>query len=219
MKVLSLHSWDVSKAEAIEIQKKISKNIIKKDGFKQIEHVAGVDIGYKSAQARAAIVVLKFPQLKEVARVVMPGKVNFPYQSGLLSFREIPVLLESWKQLKTRPDIILVDGQGIAHPRRLGLASHLGLFLDIPTIGCAKSRLWGNHREPGYESGCFEYLYDKDEIIGAALRTRSGVKEVFISLGHRISLDSSIKIILSCCKKYRLPEPIRLAHQAAQEYD
>lgn len=215
MKVLPLHSLDVSPKEAVRIQKKISKNIKKVDTFRQIDHVAGVDIGYKGGKGRAAVVVLSFPQLKEVERVVTHGVVNFPYIPGLLSFREIPMLLKSCQQLKIDPDIILVDGQGIAHPRRLGLASHIGLFLDVPTIGCAKSRLWGKYKEPKTESGSFEYLYDKDEIIGVALRTRSNVKEVFVSLGHRISLDSSIKIILSCCKTYRLPEPIRLAHHAA----
>lgn len=217
MKVFKLHSWDVSPQDAVQIQKQISKKIKTEDTFGEIKHVAGADVGYKSGRAVAAVVVFSFPQLKEMERVVLPGKVTFPYISGLLSFREIPVLLKCFLRLKTNPDIILVDGQGIAHPRRLGLAAHLGLFLEVPTIGCAKSLLWGKVEEPTKESSSYEYLYDKGEVIGAALRTRTNVKEIFVSPGHRISLDTSIRIVLSCCNKFRLPEPIRRAHQAASK--
>lgn len=217
MKVLPLHSWNISPAEAIKIQKKISDKVLIKDTFGQINHIAGADIGYKEGKARAAVVVVDYPQLNEKERVTVQGKITFPYISGLLSFREIPTLLKCFQKLKIDPDIILADGQGIAHPRRLGLASHLGLCLDVPTIGCAKSRLWGKYEEPAMEEGSYEYLSVKGDVIGAALRTRTGVKEIFVSPGHRISLDSSIKIVLNCCKKYRVPEPVRLAHQAASE--
>jgi deoxyribonuclease V len=217
MKVVQLHSWNISPVDAVQIQKQISKKIKINDTFDKIYHVAGADVGYKGGMAVAAVMVFSFPQLEEVERVVRPGRVTFPYISGLLSFREIPALLKCFQRLKISPDIILVDGQGIAHPRRVGLASHLGLFLEVPTIGCAKSRLWGTYEEPAMEYGSYEYLYDKGDIIGAALRTRSRVKEVFVSSGHHITLDSSIKTVLSCCRKFRLPEPIRRAHQAVSK--
>jgi deoxyribonuclease V len=215
MEVSTCHRWDVSPAEAILIQKGLAKKVIFNDGFRKIDCVAGVDIGYKGGNRRAAIVVLGYPRMDLVDCVVVEGRVDFPYITGLLSFREIPLLVEAFKKLKTKPDIILADGQGIAHPRRLGLASHLGLVLDSPVIGCAKSRLWGTFQEPGNEKGSFEYLYDKNEVIGAVVRTRNQVKVVFVSIGHKVSLDSSIRMVLNCCTRFRLPEPTRLAHYAA----
>jgi deoxyribonuclease V len=159
--------------------------------------------------------VLSFPELQLVDGVVVESRVAFRYIPGLLSFRETPPLLKAFDQLQTEPDLIIADGQGIAHPRRFGIASHLGLILDKPTIGCAKSRLWGRHKAPKNEEGSFEYLRDKDEVIGAAVRTRTDVSIVYVSIGHRITLRSAIKLTLMCCKKYRLPETTRYAHNAA----
>lgn len=179
--------------------------------------IAGVDISARRAgrAARAAVVVLSYPELGVVEAEVVSGELALPYIPGLLSFREAPLILEACERLTVTPDLILVDGQGIAHPRRLGLASHLGLFLDTPTIGCAKSRLCGSHEEPGAEPGDYAEVVDKDELIGAALRTRSGVKPVYVSIGHKVDLETAVHWVLRCCRGYRLPEPTRLAHLAA----
>jgi deoxyribonuclease V len=165
--------------------------------------------------ATGAVVVLEYPGLNLVEVSVIRGTVNFPYIPGLLSFREAPLVLRAFQALETTPDLVLVDGQGIAHPRRIGLASHLGLFLDVPTIGCAKSRLCGSHEVPGIEAGEYTELMDKQEIIGVVLRTKVRTKPVYVSIGHRIDLPTAVYWVRECCKGYRLPEPTRLAHQAA----
>jgi len=210
-----LHPWEITPAEARHIQNELRDRVIRKDRFGKIKTVAGVDLGFKTDLARASVVVLSFPELQPVDSAVITGPVRFPYIPGLLSFREIPPLLSAFDQLNTEPDLVIADGQGIAHPRRFGLASHLGLILDKPTIGCAKSRLWGRHDEPEEEAGSTAYLYDKGEIIGAAVRTKSHTRVVYVSIGHRISLDSAIRLTLACCRNYRLPETTRCAHQAA----
>ena len=215
MKYHALHSWDVSPEEARQIQNRLRTQVVTTDRFGTINTVAGVDIGLKKDIARASVVVLNFPELQVVDSVVTESPVRFPYIPGLLSFREIPPLLIAFSQLQTEPDLVIVDGQGIAHPRRFGLASHLGLVLDKPTIGCAKSRLWGRYEEPDSEQGAYTYLTDKDEVIGAAVRTRTNVRVVYISIGHRISLDSARTWTLACCQGYRLPETTRHAHNAA----
>jgi deoxyribonuclease V len=215
MRYTQLHSWDITFDEARRIQNELRSQVLCTDQFGEIRTVAGVDLGFKGDVARASVVVLSFPELQLVDSVVVESPVGFPYISGLLSFRETPLLLKAFDRVQTEPDLIIADGQGIAHPRRLGLASHLGLILDKPTIGCAKSRLWGKHAEPKSEAGSFEYLYDKDEVIGAAVRTRTNVSVVYISIGHRISLESSVRLTLACCRKYRLPETTRYAHRAA----
>jgi len=165
--------------------------------------------------ARGAVVVLSYPELELVETRVVEGKVDFPYVPGLLSFREAPLTLAAFERLDIAPDLVLFDGQGIAHPRRLGLASHLGLFLDIPTIGCAKSRLCGHYDTLGLEPGGYAELVDGEEIIGAALRTKAGTKPVYVSIGHKVNLKSAINWVMRCCRGYRLPEPTRLAHLAA----
>jgi deoxyribonuclease V len=165
--------------------------------------------------ARGAVVVLSYPELSLVEMKTVQGKLDFPYVPGLLSFRESPLILSACEQLVTTPDLILVDGQGIAHPRRIGLASHLGLLLDTPTIGCAKSLLCGKHEIPGGDVGSYAMILEGDETLGAALRTRTMVKPVYVSTGHRISLQSAIHWVLECCRGYRLPEPTRIAHLAA----
>jgi deoxyribonuclease V len=201
--------------EARELQNGLRTQVIAADQFGTIDTVAGVDIGLKKDIARASVVVLSFPELQVVDSEVAESPVRFPYIPGLLSFREIPPLLAAFTRLQTEPDLVIVDGQGIAHPRRFGLASHLGLILDKPTIGCAKSRLWGRYEEPGQEHGAYTYLTDKREVIGVAVRTRTNVRVVYVSIGHRISLDSARTLTLACCRGYRLPETTRHAHNAA----
>jgi deoxyribonuclease V len=165
--------------------------------------------------AQAAAIVLSYPELRLVETSLAQGELDFPYIPGLLSFRELPLILAACRKLSVTPDLILVDGQGVAHPRRIGLACHLGLFLDTPTIGCAKSRLCGSHQVPDDKPGSYAEVVDKGEIIGVALRTRPGVKPVYISTGHKIDLENAIYWVLKCCLGYRLPEPTRLAHLAA----
>ena len=215
MQYRALHSWDVTSEEARRLQNGLRTQVVKTDRFGKINTVAGVDIGLKKDIARASVVVLSFPELQVIDSVVTESPVRFPYIPGLLSFREIPPLLTAFTQLQTEPDLVIVDGQGIAHPRRFGLASHLGLVLDKPTIGCAKSRLWGRYEEPEAEQGSYTYLMDKGEVIGVAVRTRRNVRVVYISIGHRISLDSARTLTLACCRGYRLPETTRYAHNAA----
>lgn len=215
MKYRALHSWDVTPEEARRIQNRLRTQVIRTDQFGVINTVAGVDIGLKKDIARASVVVLSFPELQVVDSVVTESPVRFSYIPGLLSFREIPPLLTAFSQLQTEPDLVIVDGQGIAHPRRFGLASHLGLVLDKPTIGCAKSRLCGQYEEPESEQGSYTDLVDKGEVIGAAVRTRTNVRVVYVSIGHRVSLDLARTFTLACCHGYRLPETTRHAHNAA----
>lgn len=215
MQYRQLHSWDVSPEEARNIQNRLCQFVTHTDDLGIVRTVAGVDLGFRNEVARASVVVLDFPGLELIDGVTVESAIRFPYIPGLLSFRETPPLLKAFDQLKTEPDLILADGQGIAHPRRLGIACHLGLILDKPAIGCAKSRLWGKHREPNKEKGSYEYLCDKGEVIGAAVRTRSNTSVVYVSIGHRISLDSAIELTLRCCKTFRLPETTRCAHKAA----
>jgi deoxyribonuclease V len=217
MRVNYLHGWDLTTSEAREMQLRLAAEVNRTDELTSPRFIAGVDISVDRVrdEARGAVVVLSYPELKVVETRVVEGKVDFPYVPGLLSFREAPLTLAAFERLDIAPDLILFDGQGIAHPRRLGLASHLGLFLDAPTIGCAKSRLCGTHQIPGLEPGSYAELVDGDEIIGAALRTKAGVKPVYVSIGHKISLESALYWVMRCCRGYRLPEPTRLAHLAA----
>lgn len=215
MKIAPLHPWNVSPAEAIRIQSRLRKRILCQRDVEDVCSVAGVDVGVKGDMARAAVVVLSYPDLQPLAQSVAEQPVPFPYVPGLLSFREMPSILSAFERLSTEPDLIIVDGQGIAHPRRLGIASHLGVWLDKPTIGCAKSRLWGRHKEPGMQRGAYAYLYDGEEVIGAALRTKDRTRVVYVSVGHRMDLRSAIEVVLRCCRGYRLPQMTRLAHQVA----
>lgn len=215
MQYYNLHPWDVNPEEAKRIQIELRNQVVKTDQFDTPKTVAGVDIGLKNNIAKASIVVLSYPELQIIDGVVAESEVTFPYIPGYLSFREIPPLLNAFTLLHTEPDLVIVDGQGIAHPRRFGLASHLGLIINKPTIGCAKSRLCGEYTEPDIEKGSFTYLMDKDETIGTVLRTRTNVSVVYVSIGHLISLESARLLTLSCCKGYRLPETTRYAHKAA----
>ncbi len=182
---------------------------------KSLQMEGGIDcaISRDGRQIIACLVVLKLPSLELIEAASAARKADFPYIPGLLSFREAPACIAAAKKLKSRPDVFVVDGQGIAHQRRLGLAAHLGLFLEKPTIGCAKSRLIGTFEEPAGRKGAYSLLKDKGEVIGAVVRTRTDVKPVFVSVGHRCLLEDAIKMVLKCTTKYRLPEPTRLAHQ------
>lgn len=213
----SLHAWDVTPQEAIAIQESLRQWVIRQDQFGVIQRVAGIDVGFEEngAVSRAAVVVLSFPGLKWIESAVARKPTDFPYIPGLLSFREAPAVLKALEQLKVLPDLLICDGQGIAHPRRFGLASHLGLICDLPSIGVAKSRLIGEHAPLGTARGERQFLYDEDEVIGAALRTRHNTRPVYVSIGHRVSLESAIRYTLACAPRFRLPEPTRQAHQLA----
>jgi len=217
-----MHTWNVTPKEAIAIQKELREKIICFKISKPIHHIGGADVSMNrfAKDGFAGFVTLAYPELKLLSHSVVKEEIRFPYIPGLLSFREIPMLLHAWKLLDPKPDVVIMDGVGIAHPRRIGIASHLGLVLDVPTIGCAKSVLTGVYEEPEQEPASISYMYDPKtkEIIGAALRTKRGVKPVFVSTGHLITLEESIDIVRHCSLKHRLPEPTRLAHLTVNEY-
>jgi len=217
MKILDLHSWQVSTRRAIAIQQELAGKVVTGGNIVERPLIAGTDISVNkdTGMGTGAIVVLRYPELEVVTTSVVKEAIRFPYVPGLLSFREAPILAAAFEKLAVTPDLVMVDGQGIAHPRRLGLASHLGLILDVPTIGCAKSRLCGTHEVPGVTRGNCTELLDGRDVIGAVLRTKTSVKPVYISIGHRIDLKTSIDWVLACDRGYRLPEPTRLAHLAA----
>jgi len=217
VKIERLHSWQVSITQALDIQLGLAARVSKVSEVTTPRFIAGVDISASKAQemATGAVVILSYPELRLVETKIVNGKLNFPYIPGLLSFRESPLVLAACEKLAITPDLILVDGQGVAHPRRMGLASHLGLFLNTPTIGCAKSRLCGSHRVPDVNPGSYAELVDNGEIIGAVLRTKLGASPVYVSIGHKVDLQTAIHWVLECCQGYRLPEPARLAHLAA----
>ena len=203
--------------QAKRVQQELAVKVCRRNEVEAVSLVAGVDISAPNAAglARAAVVVLSYPELVPVEKKVIMKEVTFPYVPGLLSFRESPLIIAACEELKSTPDLILVDGQGIAHPRRFGLASHLGLLWDRPTIGCAKSRLCGEHSTVPVEPASYAKIIDNGEVIGAALRTKSGVACLYISIGHKVDLETAIAWVLRCCKGQRLPEPTRLAHIAA----
>ena len=211
------HPWDLTPHEAVTLQQELRQYLITTDQLGMVETVAGVDAGFEQdgTITRAAVAVLSYPELELLATAIARRPTRFPYIPGLLSFREIPAVLDALAQLPITPDLLLCDGQGIAHPRRLGIASHLGLVTAIPSIGVAKTRLWGTHGPVPAERGRWTPLRDGAEIIGAVLRTRVGVKPLFISSGHRISLATALGYVMGCCTRYRLPETTRQAHRLA----
>lgn len=224
MRISYPHRWDVTPEEAIEIQRQLASMVIEGDVVPNLltsaEHVAGVDVHQtQDGKMRAVVCVLNFPGLAEEECVSAEVEVSFPYIPGLLAFREGPAVLKAFEKLKTEPDFILWDAQGRAHQRRLGLASQMGLILDIPSIGCAKSPLYGKWIEPENEVGAWTPIVDpKDgDVIGATLRTKKGVQPVFVSVGHKVSLNTAIELVLRCCASYRIPEPLRCAHKRAKE--
>jgi deoxyribonuclease V len=214
MKISQRHAWTLTLEEAIAIQEQMQAEVITLDQFQEpVQYVAGVDMGFEAdgTISRAAVAVLSFPELELQETSIVRRPTSFPYIPGFLSFREIPAVLDALEKIKITPDLILCDGQGTAHPRRFGIACHLGVIIDIPTIGVAKSLLIGKHEELADTRGSWQPLIHKDEIIGAVLRTRVGVKPVYVSSGHRISLPTAIDYVLRCTPKYRLPETTRIA--------
>ncbi|HUT04061.1 MAG TPA: deoxyribonuclease V [bacterium] len=216
MNVKSLHPWNVSYADAVKLQRELAERVIQQSSLTldSIRLVAGADVSYSRATNRCycAVVVLSFPRLELVCQKSAITDAAFPYIPGLLSFREIPGLVRAFERLDTIPDVVIADGQGLAHPRRLGLACHLGLVLDMPTVGCAKSRLVGEFEQPGQKKGSSTDLMHRKELVGAVLRTRTNISPVFVSIGHKIGLQTAIKLVLACSPKFRLPETTRAAH-------
>jgi deoxyribonuclease V len=211
------HDWNLSAKEAIILQKQLSQEIILDDRFGEITCVAGIDVGFEESGAvtRAAVCLLDFPSLEPREQAISRRPTTFPYIPGLLSFREAPAVLQALLTLKHKPNLLLCDGQGYAHPRRFGIACHLGLLTDTPSIGVGKSRLTGRFEPPGLEKGDWTPLIDRDETIGAVLRSRNNVSPIYISSGHRISLPSALRFVMACLTRYRLPETTRCAHKLA----
>lgn len=213
------HSWNVTPAEARMIQQRLRSLVIDRDDFDRIRTVAGADACFEKREGmtRAAVAVLTFPALELEEYSAACSRTGFPYIPGLLSFREAPAVLQALEKLRRPPDLLLCDGQGLAHPRRFGLACHIGVLGGIPSIGVAKTRFVGTHGEVPDRRGAWLPLMDGPEVIGAVVRTRTGVKPVYVSIGHRVSLESAIDFVLRCAPRFRLPEPTRWAHRLAEE--
>ena len=214
-----LHDWNLTQNEAVALQQRLRERVRIMPLTRPIETIAGADISFNkySSTIFAGIVVLRLPSLEVIEEAGVVTETQFPYIPGLLSFRETPAVLEAWEKLKTEPDALMCDGQGIAHPRRFGIACHLGLLLDQPAIGCAKSVLVGKYEEPPAERAAWTPMRHRDETVGAALRTKTRVQPVYVSPGHLIDLADAIQITLQCDGGYRLPEPTRRAHLLVNE--
>jgi len=211
------HPETLTPSEAIELQKSLRGMVIRKWDGRKVRTIAAADVHFPTREtSRAALVVVSFPGLEQVESVVSDTPVSFPYIPGLLSFREIPPIMEAWKKLRIIPDLLLCDSHGTAHPRGLGMASHLGIDLGIPSIGCAKSHLFGRYEEPGPKRGERSQVKDRSGmVIGSVLRTRTGIRPVYVSPGHMIDLRTAIRIVLACSPKYRIPVPLAMAHRTA----
>jgi deoxyribonuclease V len=212
-----LAKFDITPREARVLQAQIAPLVERRDRLGTVRTVAGADIALQEKTGYAALIAYSFPALEEIERVSSEGELKFPYVPGLLAFREIPLLLQAFQKLHRRPDLILADAHGWAHPRRAGMACHLGLVLDIPTIGCAKSVLIGKYKMPASKRGSTSPLFDRGEQIGVALRTRDGVRPVFVSVGHRVSLPAAVRLVLGCSDGYRIPKPQREADHWVKE--
>lgn len=221
MEIKHLHDWNLIPQEAIALQKTLAENVIDDTALDltAIQTVAGVDVSVKQGLSQAAVVILSYPDLELLETVRAQQETGYPYIPGLLTFREGSVLEEAFNKLRHEPDVFIFDGMGKIHPRKMGIASHMGLWLDKPTIGCGKTHFIGDYEPPALEKGSSSPLYYKGEQLGVVLRTRSKVKPVYISVGHRIDLASAIALTLAVTPKYRLPRPIRLAHNAAGQFD
>ncbi|RFM33368.1 deoxyribonuclease V [Chitinophaga silvisoli] len=206
--------------EATQVQNELREKVRIQPIDYPVNIIAGADISFNkfSTTVYAGIILLSFPDLKPLGYSLIKKEVHFPYVPGYLAFREVPALLDAWEQLPVKPDVLVVDGHGIAHPRRMGIAAHFGVVADTPALGCAKKVLCGKYEEPGLTKGSFTPLIHKEEIIGAALRTRDKVKPVFVSPGNKIDLQGAMSIINQCVGKYRIPEPTRQAHNAVNEF-
>ncbi len=211
------HPWNVTPAEAVALQQRLRAKVIDRDVLGEVAFVAGVDVGFEARGriTRAAVAVLSFPDLVLREQAIARRPTEFPYVPGLLSFREVPAALDALAALRRLPDLILCDGQGLAHPRRFGIACHLGVLTGLPTIGVAKSRLVGTHAALGEEKGAAVPLFDRGEQVGVVLRTRHAVRPVYVSVGHRVGLATALAYVLRCVTRYRLPETTRLAHKLA----
>ncbi|WP_313741166.1 deoxyribonuclease V [Pseudomonas sp.] len=214
------HAWDITPDEAITLQLWLSKRVVRVDELSTVSKIAGIDVAYhkQNATVVASIVVVDAETLEVVERLAYSDVALFPYLPGLFSFRELPAIIKLFRNLQTRPDLIICDGQGIAHPRRFGLASHLGVLFDIPTIGCGKSRYVGDYTPPAVARGSLSYLVDGTEVIGAALRTQENINPVFVSIGHKVSLETACHWVLKATRHYRLPETTRLADQYGRHF-
>jgi len=212
-----VHSWNLTPRAAIAVQQRLRSKVVRMGRPRTVRTVAGTDVGFErgGAIARAAVAVLSFPELELVDYAVARRPARFPYVPGLLSFRELPALLAALDRLRVRPDLLLCDGHGPAHPRRFGLACHLGVLRGIPSIGVAKSRLIGDHAEPAQRRGAWAPLRHHGETIGAVLRSRTGTHPIFVSVGHRVSLPTAVRYVLACTTRFRLPETTRWAHRLA----
>ena len=217
MRVEELHEFGLSPAEARALQGELASRVVAGPTLDlgSVRYVAGADVSTQGDRAYGTVVVLDFPALSVVEAQGFKAPLEFPYVPGLLSFREMPSLLGALKKVETAADVVVLDAQGLAHPRRMGLASHVGLFIDVPTVGCAKSVLVGKFEEPGLEKGSATELMHRGDIVGRAVRTREKVSPVYVSVGNGIDLDSCVELVLACCTRYRLPEPTRQAHNAA----
>jgi deoxyribonuclease V len=220
VKIPSLHRWDLTFADAIALQRELAGRIQGGPALGAFQTIAGADVSYNrwSPTLYACVVVLKVPELSVIEERTARVDVDFPYRTGLLSFREAPALLTTFRMLKNRPDVVMIDGHGLAHPRRFGIASHLGLWLGIPTIGCAKSRLIGEFDEPGAEAGSLSALRAGTDKVGCVLRSKRRCKPLFVSVGNGIDLGSAIQVVRSTTRCHRIPEPTRLAHEAVNRY-
>ena len=214
MKFQRLHSWDLTPTQAVALQRQLAQRVNTGTPLARCELIAGADVSYDlfSNIFYAGVVILRMADLSVVEKQGVVREVTFPYVPGLLSFRETPVLLEAFAKIESEPDVVMIDGHGFSHPRRCGFACHLGLWLDRPAVGCAKTPLIGTYKEPGRKEGSVAPLKDDEEIIGKIVRTKTGVKPVFVSVGHKIDLRSAVELVLATCRGYRLPEPTRQAH-------
>lgn len=218
MELVINHSWNLDEEEALEIQRTLSKKVLREDKINDVNLVAGVDVAYEKSGDNlvATVVVLEADSLELVETVISRSSTQFPYLPGLFSFRELPPLIDAFSKLQCSPDLVVCDGQGIAHPRRFGMACHLGVIFDIPTIGCGKTKLIGKYEELSLERGSFSDIIDDEEIIGRALRSQHAIKPIYVSVGHRISLSTATNWILKLSPKYRLPETTRIADQVVK---
>lgn len=217
LRIRSLHSWDLSPREAVQVQQELRRYVKPRWDGRKIDTIAGADVSFPTRrEAVAAFCVLSYPDLDVLGYSVQRRACEFPYVPGLLAFRELPALLGAMEEVRTEPDVIICDAQGLAHPRGMGLATHLGILIGRPTIGCAKSKLFGSFEKPGTTRGDSSPITnDEGEVIGAVLTTRTGVKPVFVSVGNLVDLETAVRVVLACCTRYRLPEPARLAHRLA----
>jgi deoxyribonuclease V len=205
--------WDLAPREAMRLQERLRKRVVLEDRFDAVRTVAGADLAFDPATdtAFAGVIVYRFPEMQEIERRMARRKLHFPYVPGLLSFRESPILMAAFARLRTKPDLILIDGHGLAHPRLFGIACHIGVLFDKPAVGCGKSLLVGEFKEPGARAGSTSPLIFRDERVGTVLRTRDGVKPIFVTQGHRVSLATAVRLVLACVDGFRIPKPTREA--------